>query len=263
MQESNDKDVKEILHEKTILFLRDEVDRRYRLEYMQQIPALTEEEFLEGITEEMVDRVKNFFRDVLYPIGEDRKRRDEHVDRVTSMLNNPGRLMELLPRVPFFILRHGSSLVTATRAGLKVISTHRLSVRIEQEVTEHLYDVCREEELEIDEQRDIPKEVFQEALTRVPKRQAEHMVDHLKKITRLAMQPTIILASKELFHEIRKSLHTEDEQEAIDYALWVMDQLEIQVRDYDKELMKRLLTIAEVTEQHYLEELYGNHEYTS
>jgi hypothetical protein len=174
-----------------------------------------------------------------------------------SILNNPGRMLEFLPMMPTFIFRYGGSLLTAARAGLQVISTHRLSVRIEKEVVRNLEEICRDEEIEVEEDTDMPVECFRRALARVPYRQSEDMITHLKKITRLGMQVKIIDAAKELFHEIRKSLHSENEREAVDYALWVMEQLEIQVKDHSKELMERLLTIAELTEQHYLEELYS------
>jgi hypothetical protein len=205
----------------------------------------------------MVDRVKDFFRDVLYPVGKDRVKRDESVDTVMAILNNPGRMLELLPVMPGFIVRYGGSLLTAARAGLQVISTHRLSVEIEREVASNLQELCEEEKIEIDEKTEIPVETFRRALARVPWEQSEAMITHLKKITRLGMQTKIIHAANELFHEIRKSLHTEDEREAVDYALWVLEQLEMQVKDHSTELMDRLITIAELTERHYLEELYS------
>lgn len=257
MQQSapKEEEIHNILHQKTITFLRDEVDRRYRLDYLQEIPELEEKGLLEGITQEMVDRVKDFFREVLYPTGEDRETRDTSVDRIMAILNNPGRMLELLPKMPFFVFRYGGSLLTAARAGLQVIASHRLSIRIEREAVENLEDLCREEDLEITAETEIPQELFRRAFARIPERQTEEMISHLKKITRLGMQPRIIEAAKELFHEIRKSLRNDDERAAVDYAFWVMEQLESQVRDHSKELMERLLTIAEIGERYYLNEL--------
>jgi hypothetical protein len=88
-------------------------------------------------------------------------------------------------------------------------------------------------------------------------RDAEKMTDHLRRLTRLGMQRGTIAATQEVLSEIQKSISSKDEKEALSYALWVLDRLDAQVRAHSRELMERLLRIAELTERRYLEEIHG------
>ena len=207
--------------------------------------------------------------------------------------------------------------MTATRAGLEVLSSFRLSLRIEEMVVRNLEEICSDEEIrgerelqdrkgtvEADEhgnreetgkaeeaegteaagdaamgevkraaagtgrneegtgsggrpRRGIATETFRRAFALVPMRDAEKMMDHLRRLTRLGMQRGTIAATQEVLSEIQKSISSKDEKEALSYALWVLDRLDAQVQAHSRELMERLLRIAELTERRYLEEIHG------
>lgn len=249
-----------ILHEKTIEFFRAEVDRRYQISYLRSVPSIYEEGLLNGVDQETIDRAKVFFREVLYPSSENRSLRDESVEKVMDILGNRGRILSLLPKMPRFFLKYGPALVTAAEAGLEVLSTFRLSTRIEKEVVEHLDELCEEEGIDIDSDAPdtsvrIPERLMQRAFVLVPQHRVEKMTEHLRKLTRRGMQRGTIDATEDVLKELHRGVETRQEKQAIDYALWVLDRLDEEVKAHSREMMERLLEIAERVEHYYLEEL--------
>jgi hypothetical protein len=251
-------DRREVLHRKVIEFFRAEVDRRYRMEYLKEVSGVQENDLLDAVDAETLERAKHFFKEVLYPVGEERSLRDESVEEVMDILGNRGRIMALLPKMPGFLLRHGPALVTAARAGLEVLSTFRLSTEIENQAVEHLDELREEEGMEPFYESDgdvIPEDLLRRAFALVPPRKVERMMAHLRKLTRLGMQRGTVAATQEVLSEIRSGVDSSHEKEAIDYALWVLERLDEEVEAHSRPLMEQLLQIAEHVEQHYLEEL--------
>ncbi|MFO7848614.1 MAG: hypothetical protein R6V67_01530 [Spirochaetia bacterium] len=86
------------------------------------------------------------------------------------------------------------------------------------------------------------------------------MMSHVLELTELGMHRGTVDATKDVLSAIRKTLSSEEERQAVDHALWVIERLEIEVRDHSREMMERLLKIAQLAEDHYIEELYGEAE---
>src|SRR6056297_257873 len=125
MNNNEEKSRQRILHNKIITFFREELDRRYDMDHLYEITSIVNEGLLEGLTQEMINRVKTFFREVLYPEGEERYKRDKSIEQVVALLNNKARLITLLPSLPGMVFRYGSALVSATQAGSEVLSAYR------------------------------------------------------------------------------------------------------------------------------------------
>ncbi len=258
MNKHTDNDKREILHSKIISFFREELDSRYRIENLQKIPAIAKEGLLEGVTQEMIDRVKVFFREVLYPVGEDRYKRDRSVEKVMALLKNKLRLVSLLPALPGIVFRHGSALVTATQAGSEVLSAYRFSIKIEQEAAENLEEMCEEHGVEIETAAPIPSDLFRKAFSQVPRDWPEKMMDQLRELTTLSMHRGTIDATIEVMNLLKKALDSEKEKQAIEYALWVLYRLEAEVQHHSSATLKRLLRISELAEVEYIENLYSS-----
>ncbi len=260
MESGEEKHLQEALYQRIILFFREELERKYQIEHLREIPSISEEGLLEGIDQENIDRVKNFFGEVLYPVGEERHKRDKSVEKVMAILNNSARLMMLLPKLPGIVFRHGGALVTASRAGSAVLSAYRFSSKIEWEAAVRLKEICEEEGVQVDDSPSIPPALYRRAFSRVPREWSEKMMGHVLELSKLGMHRGTIDATKDVLSAIRKTLSSEEERQAVDHALWVLDRLETEVRAHSREMMERLLKIAQCTEDNYIEELYGEPE---
>ena len=245
----------EALHSRLIAFFRVEVERRYRFDYLEAVPAIEEEGLLEGIDQQSIDQVKAFFQEVLYPTGEQRKRRDESVEAVVDILNNRVRLLALLPKMPGFLVKHGGSLVTAAQAGLEVLATFRHSIKVEQQASENIQEFLEAEGFNDESAEEIPDALLRRAFISVPRRDIEHMIEHLKTLTELGLRRGTVAATLEVLRAIRDQIASEKEAMALNYAIEVMGQLKALVQDHSREALKRFVRIAECTERHYIAEL--------
>ncbi|MFO7729837.1 MAG: hypothetical protein R6V86_03635 [Spirochaetia bacterium] len=245
----------EALNRRFIGFFREEVERRYRLDYLEAVPAIEEEGLLEGLDQQTIDQVKAFFQEVLYPAGEQRKRRDESVEAVVDILNNRVRLLTLLPKMPGFLIKHGGSLVTAARAGLEVLDTFRHSIKVERQATEKIQEFLEADGLTGKPAKEIPDALLLRAFISVPRRDIEHMIEHLKTLTELGMQRGTVEATLEVLRAIRDQIASEKEAVALRYAVEVIEQLKALVHEHSRETLKRFVRIAEYTERHYIAEL--------
>lgn len=246
-----------ILHNRVITFFREELDRRYDLEHLQEIPSIAQEGLLEGLTQEMIDRVKTFFREVLYPEGEERHKRDKSIEQVVALLNNKARLMSLLPSLPGMVFRYGAALVSAAQAGSEVLSAYRFSSKIEDKAIENMEEICEEKGVQIDDSAPLPSDLFRLAFSRIPRNWPEEMMSHLIELTKLGMHRGTVDATKDVLSRLRKTLHSEEERQAIDHALWVLERLEEEVRHHSRAMLERLLRISELSENQYLDDLYS------
>lgn len=255
MQENHTTHDNDALHRRFIAFFREEVERRYQLDYLETVPAITEEGLLEGLDQQTVDQIKAFFQEILYPAGEERERRDESVEAVVDILNNRARLLALLPKMPGFLIKHGGSLVTAARAGLEVLTTFRHSIKVERQVTENLQELCEAEGFTDKSADEIPDVLLRRAFLAVPRRDIEDMIEHMKTLTELGMRRGTVEATLEVLRAIRDLIASEKEAAALHYAVEVMEQLEALVQNRSRETLKQFVRIAEYTESHYIEEL--------
>ncbi|MCF7948490.1 MAG: hypothetical protein K9M94_07875 [Spirochaetia bacterium] len=255
MDETYEPQDNEALQRRFISFFREEVERRYRLDYLETVPAIEEEGLLEGLDHHTIDQVKAFFQEVLYPAGEQRKRRDESVEAVVDILNNRVRLLTLLPKMPGFLVKHGGSLVTAARAGLEVLATFRHSIKVERLATENIQELREAEGLTDKPAEEIPEALLRRAFISVPRRDIEHMIGHLKTLTELGMRRGTVDATLEVLRAIRDQIASEKEAVALRYAVEVMEQLKALVQDRSRQTLKRFVRIAENTERHYIAEL--------
>jgi hypothetical protein len=255
MPDKHSNEETEQLHRMLINFFREEVERRYRMEYLRTIPAIEREGLLEEIDQEAIDAGKDFFQNVLYPSGEERQRRDESVEAVMAILGSRGRLLALLPRMPGFLVKHGGALMTASRAGLEVLAAFRQSTRVEKIAAANLRELCEQRGINPDDTGEIPRELLRRAFAMISRRQSEKMIRHLKNLTELGMRRGTVDATREVLTALRELVESEEEREALDYAIGVLSRLDHLVRSFDRRELQRFVQISEYTERHYLEEL--------
>jgi len=102
---------------------------------------------------------------------------------------------------------------------------------------------------------EIPDALLRRAFIAVPRRDIEHMIEHMKTLTELGMRRGTVEATLEVLRAIRDLIASEKEAAALHYAVEVMEQLQALVQDRSRETLKRFVRIAEYTEHHYIAEL--------
>ncbi len=243
------------LRDRVAEFFQKEVDSRYQMGNLHEIPEISEKKLLEGIGENDIERLKHFFKQVLYPSGEERRKRDRNIESVASIFSNFTSIPMSLGDLVSIVFRYGTTLPSAARTGMLVIKGYRLSLRIEDYVIETIKDRCRDEDIPIDDPMNLSDRLIRTAYAQVPKHDTDRMIQLLKSIVRLGMQRKILDATRDVLKAVKPTRDDAEEQAGIDYLVGVLDEVAEIAFSYSKETIEAFVQIAKMTETRYFEAL--------
>jgi len=116
------------LEEAVIEFYREEIRQRYQLDRMRRVKQF------DSISDEMLDALRNFFLDRLYPPQEMRADLHAAFDNVGHLLRSPKRLGPLLRAALMSMLRLGAHLPAALSAGIATVDALRETRTLESQM---------------------------------------------------------------------------------------------------------------------------------
>ncbi len=243
------------LRERVAGFFRQEVDNRYRIERLRAHDKIERKDLLEGIDEEDIDRLKGFYKRIIYPVGEERVRRDRNIEKVASIFSDFTTIPMAFSKLVGIVFRHGATLPAAAKTGMIVIKGYRLALRIENRVVETVKELRDEENIDTDDPERIPDELIRRAYTSVPEDETDRMIDRLESIVRLGVQQKILDATRDVLKAVRPTREESGEREGIDYLVGVLDEVVDLASSYQRTTINQLVRIAFLVESGYFEEL--------
>ncbi|MFW6330059.1 MAG: hypothetical protein ACOC28_08155 [Alkalispirochaetaceae bacterium] len=241
-------------------FFHRELDRRYNREHLRSIPEIRESGLLEDLPQEYLDRIGEFFKRVMYPVGAKRRARNEGVETVEAILTNTPSLLALLPKAAKVLLGNGPKLPKVARAGLTVVSAYRLARRMEDKVLSALLEIIEDDGSRKDPEK-IPEESYRRAEAAVSVEESSSVFEATEKIVRLGMDLSLMETTTELLEVIRESRRDPGERESLAYVTSVVEEVRSLALDIDRESVDRILQLSRLNEEHYwrsLEERYAN-----
>lgn len=236
-------------------FFHHELDRRYTREQLGRIDALREESLLDQVPEAQLQRIKEFFKRVMYPVGEEREARDRGVETVEEILSSTSSLISLLPKLPGFLLRHWSRLPKIASAGLTVVSAYRLARHSEERVLRELLRLCEEEGVSPAEGDEIPYSLLRRAYGTLEEQETEKMLSRTEEVVSLGMNKPLMSSTIEIVELVRETREDPEEQDALAYVLSVLQEVHDLSEEFSREEVERILRLSEITESNYFETL--------
>lgn len=236
-------------------FFHEELDRRYAREHLRQIPELAEDGLLEEVPEAQLNHIKEFFKRVMYPVGEEREARDRGVETVEQILGSTSSIVSLLPQLPRVLLRHGGRLPAIASAGLTVVSAYRLARRIEEKVLDELQELCELKDAVCESDESLPYDLLRRAYGTLSEEETDKMLERTEKVVRLGMDKRLMEATIELVEIVRESREDPEEQDALGYVRSVLREVRGLAEEYSREQVERILRLSEITEASYFDTL--------
>jgi hypothetical protein len=231
-------------------FFHRELDRRYARESLEGIPELRQEGVLQAVQQERIDEIKEFFKRVMYPLGEEREARDRGVETVASILSNTSSLISLLPQLPTIILRHGGRLPAIASAGLTVVTAYRLARHTEEKVLRSLEQLCEEEDA-CEEGEEVPYAFLRKAYGSLSREETHRTLEQTEKVVRLGMDKRLMEATIEIVEIVRKSREDPQEEDALGYVSSVLREVRSLAERYSRDEVEEILRLSEITEDNY------------
>ncbi len=109
-------------------FYRDEIRLRYQLDRLHEIPEFG------TVSDEMLDSLREFFLERLYPSAEIRLQMDEAFDDLGHLLRSPGRLTPLIGAAVSSMLRLSFHLPAIISTGIAAVDAIRKTRKLEADL---------------------------------------------------------------------------------------------------------------------------------
>ncbi len=248
-ERSEDTD-RQLRHELGRFFHR-ELEARYDLGYLRRIPEVASRDLLDEIRPRQLDRLKTFFKHVMYPVGRQREHQDRHIETSESVLTSTSAIIHALPRLPGLVMRHGARLSSVSRAGRDVVSAYRWARRMEDRVLSIVTRLCERSDGEGCDETGVPEELFRRAYGRLDDEEIEQMIAHTQRTARLGADRRLIDATVDTVAAIRSGRTDPDETEALEYVQSVVEDVRGISEEFTREQIHRILELSYLTERHY------------
>lgn len=204
------------LEEAVIEFYRQEIHRRYQLDRMRQV------EQFDDIPDAMLDALRDFFLERIYPSEEVRHELDAALDELRGLLHSPKRLTILLRSSLTSIFRLGAHMPAAISAAIGALDALRKTRKLET----HMMEVAHRLDLVPKDAADRRKMV--RVIAGVPEkvvRDLIHDVVHLfEALSDVKMLSGLLRVMKRWLRamEARPDLYNAEERRGVALALEVL-----------------------------------------
>jgi len=255
------KTVDQHLREALVRFFHRELDRRYTYDYLKELPDVRTEDVRPLFEAGKIERIKEFFKRVLYPAGEYRQLRDAGMETVASILGSAPSLLGLLPRLAGVLVAHGTKIPQVSAAAMELVSAYRLANTLEQRTLEALTDICAENAVDPAAGDEIPDAFFRRAYASVSDDETRKMVRSTRRIVRLGMKRDLMQTTREIAANVVSTRAKEDERRALEYIVSVLDEILELAPEFSKRDRETIVRLSEHVERHYFAELrhaYGS-----
>ncbi len=250
----------EELRDALIRFFHREIDRRYTYEYLKELPDFRTEEVRPLLEAGKIQRIKEFFKRVMYPAGERRELRDAGMETVASIIGSPTSLLGLLPHLAGVLVAHTTKVPEVSAAAMELVSAYRLANTLERRILEVLKEICAENGVDPGAGDDIPDAFFRRAYASISDDEVRKMVRRTRTIVRLGMKRDLMKATRDITEKVKTTRSSADEREALGYIVSELDEILELAPTFSRHDRETIVRISEHVETRYFAELRRSHD---
>jgi len=236
-------------------FFHREIDRRYSYEYLKDMPDVRIDEVLPLLETGKLQRIKDFFKRVMYPAGPDRELRDAGMETVASIIGSASSLLGLLPRLAGVLVAHTMKIPEISAAAMELVSAYRLANTLEQRILEMLEEICEENGVDPGAGDEIPEEFLRRAYASISDEEIRQMVRRTRTIVRLGMKQDLMKATRDITEKVMNTRASADERRALAYIVSELDEVLELAPTFSKRDREAIVRLSEHVERHYFAEL--------
>jgi hypothetical protein len=243
---SNDHEMRYHLIEK----YRGVVAKRYDYALLKKKPGLPK-----NISPEVVETLKTYFLENLYPTIEQREKLDAAFAELENYMMHPSKVWDLLGNITTAIFRFGFQFPAAAKAGIVSMEAYTSAKHFENTLTHAAFEKGFSVPLS-DEQ-------FYECLVAIPQNELAHFIQELEHLfatfTNTDLLGKTISIMKDVVARMQKKsdVYSANEIEAIELGLNIMERGYALFIQYDDEMKEEILQFIMSNEKTFLDGLYA------
>lgn len=240
------------LIDELILRYRDLVEARYQFDNLEEAFILDE-----SITKELVDKVRAYFLNYVYPTPAQRKVLNQAFEDLDKHIKNPSHLLKLLGDAPGIVLKFGWQFPKAIKTGFHVLKSFKSASKFESE----LLQIAEEMQLVVP----ISSETFEEIISKLSKDELQEFINDFEFLLSSLMDSDLLKKTtdilKTLVLQMKKTpnFYSQEEIAAMNIGIDILENgyhLFDNMSNAEKREMIELIIKAE---SKFLEEIVSNY----
>ncbi|MDX2002686.1 MAG: hypothetical protein SFW35_09640 [Chitinophagales bacterium] len=207
------------------------------------------------ITEEMVDSLREYFLQYLYPEAVFREQLDAAFDQLEHYVNHPSKVWGLMGNITAAIFRFGAQFPAALKAGLVSLEAHTAAKRFEKTLVKAA----------LDKGYAIPvsDEQFIDCIKAIPLHQLERFITELGQLfnsftnSRLLEKTILIMKDVLATMKAKPHLYGPTEVDAITMGIEILRHGYQLFSHYDNSLKRQMVNFIVANERQFIHSIHG------
>lgn len=228
---------------------RDVVAKRYDYKTVNK-----KYELPDAINKEVVDTLKIYFLESLYPEPAKREKLDAAFEELQNYVLHPGRIADLLGNIGSAILKFGFQFPTAVKSGINALEVHTSAKHFENS----LLQGARQNGFTVP----ITEEQFYTCLRSIPKPQLEKFIDEVGGLFHAFSNTDLLAKTISIMDDVlgrmkaKQDVYSANEIEAIELGREIIVKGHQLFLHLDEDTKANILELVTANEREFLESVY-------
>lgn len=211
-------------------------------------------ELPDGVDKEVVDSLRKYFLESLYPQATQREKLDAAFEELQNYVLHPGRIADLLGNIGSAILRFGFQFPTAVKSGISALEVHTSAKHFENS----LLQGAKKNNFTVP----ITDEQFVICLRSIPKQQLEKFVDEVSGLFHSFSNTDLLSKTISIMDDVlarmysKPDVYSATEIEAIELGREIIRKGHDLFLHLDEQTKLDILELVKANEQDFLEGVY-------
>ncbi len=213
-------------------------------------------ELPDSINKEVVDTLKKYFLESLYPEPAQREKLDSAFEELQNYVLHPGRIADLLGNIGSAILRFGFQFPVAVKSGLNALEVHTSAKHFENS----LLLGAKEKKFTVP----ITDEQFEVCLRSIPKPQLEKFINEVSELFHAFVNTDLLGKTISIMDDVlqrmyaKKDVYSKNEIEAIELGREIIRKGHDLFLHLDEQTKLDILELVTANERDFLESVYAS-----
>ncbi len=229
---------------------RDSISLRYNYEHLSETFELSSQ-----LDEEVIECLRLYFLECLYPTADERLKVDEAFESLRSFVTHPSKTWALLGNMAGAIFKFGMQFPQAMKAGMSSLDSYLDAKRFENE----LLKAAIHQELVFP----ISNEEFDRCLASIPRREIEvftnDVISLFQAMANSKLLKKTISIMDDVLYKVKHNTHVYSPQDAegIELGINILNRGYRLFKDYPESLKTEIIVTIRENEKWYLDKVYG------
>ncbi len=211
----------------------------------------------EGMTEQMVDDIRNFFLESIYPEPAKRHELDEAFAQLQNYIHQPAKVWGILGNLAAAIFKFGTMLPAALKTGMVSLEAFTAAKNFEHTMARAAKDAGY----------DVPltNEQFIDCLSKLPRHQLDSFAKDVGRLFRSMADTRLLSKTIEIMEDVIKKmesktrLYTKAEIDGIKMGINIMKEGHTLFIQYPEKTKEQMVDYIVDREMQFIDEIYFKH----